>query len=180
MLILLWQYESDMILSQRLCGSVWLRNCSLHNQHLKKNKIKPSVSCLQKKCERYYPQLGEEPMSFGPFRISCVSCCFLHTFPSMPYAAADCFHYFPLRLSCIRTLFAYQTWMYYKTFLTVLWLWPSSLICICHRQALFRINSQFPQMVWWCGVNANSPKHKVTTFLLCTENEGSLSLFACF
>ncbi|XP_076009526.1 tyrosine-protein phosphatase non-receptor type 12 isoform X2 [Genypterus blacodes] len=27
----------------------------------------------RKKCERYFPQLGEEPMSFGPFRISCES-----------------------------------------------------------------------------------------------------------
>ncbi|KAF3859150.1 hypothetical protein F7725_021549 [Dissostichus mawsoni] len=27
----------------------------------------------RKKCERYFPLLGEEPMSFGPFRISCVS-----------------------------------------------------------------------------------------------------------
>ncbi|XP_076862576.1 tyrosine-protein phosphatase non-receptor type 12 isoform X2 [Brachyhypopomus gauderio] len=25
----------------------------------------------RKKCERYYPQFGDEPMSFGPFRISC-------------------------------------------------------------------------------------------------------------
>ncbi|XP_031169437.1 tyrosine-protein phosphatase non-receptor type 12 isoform X1 [Sander lucioperca] len=25
----------------------------------------------RKKCERYFPLLGEEPMSFGPFRISC-------------------------------------------------------------------------------------------------------------
>uniref|UniRef100_A0A7N6BX20 protein-tyrosine-phosphatase n=1 Tax=Anabas testudineus TaxID=64144 RepID=A0A7N6BX20_ANATE len=27
----------------------------------------------RKKCERYFPLLGEEPMSFGPFRISCES-----------------------------------------------------------------------------------------------------------
>ncbi|XP_027019599.2 tyrosine-protein phosphatase non-receptor type 12 isoform X1 [Tachysurus fulvidraco] len=27
----------------------------------------------RKKCERYYPQFGDEPMSFGPFRISCES-----------------------------------------------------------------------------------------------------------
>uniref|UniRef100_A0A4W6CMK7 protein-tyrosine-phosphatase n=1 Tax=Lates calcarifer TaxID=8187 RepID=A0A4W6CMK7_LATCA len=27
----------------------------------------------RKKCERYFPQQGEEPMSFGPFRISCES-----------------------------------------------------------------------------------------------------------
>ncbi|XP_056444703.1 tyrosine-protein phosphatase non-receptor type 12-like isoform X1 [Gadus chalcogrammus] len=27
----------------------------------------------RKKCERYFPMLGEEPMSFGPFRISCES-----------------------------------------------------------------------------------------------------------
>ncbi|XP_041636445.1 tyrosine-protein phosphatase non-receptor type 12 isoform X3 [Cheilinus undulatus] len=27
----------------------------------------------RKKCERYFPLLGEEPMSFGPFRISCDS-----------------------------------------------------------------------------------------------------------
>ncbi|KAM9496377.1 tyrosine-protein phosphatase non-receptor type 12 isoform 2-T2 [Clarias gariepinus] len=27
----------------------------------------------RKKCERYYPLLGDEPMSFGPFRISCES-----------------------------------------------------------------------------------------------------------
>uniref|UniRef100_A0A3P8Y006 protein-tyrosine-phosphatase n=1 Tax=Esox lucius TaxID=8010 RepID=A0A3P8Y006_ESOLU len=26
----------------------------------------------RKKCERYFPLLGDEPMSFGPFRISCV------------------------------------------------------------------------------------------------------------
>ncbi|XP_018415940.1 PREDICTED: tyrosine-protein phosphatase non-receptor type 12 isoform X1 [Nanorana parkeri] len=25
----------------------------------------------RKKCERYYPNLGEQPLSFGPFRISC-------------------------------------------------------------------------------------------------------------
>uniref|UniRef100_A0AAZ3NRK7 protein-tyrosine-phosphatase n=1 Tax=Oncorhynchus tshawytscha TaxID=74940 RepID=A0AAZ3NRK7_ONCTS len=27
----------------------------------------------RKKCERYFPQFGDEPMSFGPFRISCES-----------------------------------------------------------------------------------------------------------
>ncbi|XP_028809989.1 tyrosine-protein phosphatase non-receptor type 12 isoform X2 [Denticeps clupeoides] len=27
----------------------------------------------RKKCERYFPMLGDEPMSFGPFRISCES-----------------------------------------------------------------------------------------------------------
>uniref|UniRef100_A0A672Y5T3 Tyrosine-protein phosphatase non-receptor type 12 n=1 Tax=Sphaeramia orbicularis TaxID=375764 RepID=A0A672Y5T3_9TELE len=27
----------------------------------------------RKKCERYFPQQGEEPMTFGPFRISCES-----------------------------------------------------------------------------------------------------------
>ncbi|XP_017340578.1 tyrosine-protein phosphatase non-receptor type 12 isoform X1 [Ictalurus punctatus] len=27
----------------------------------------------RKKCERYYPQFGDEPTSFGPFRISCES-----------------------------------------------------------------------------------------------------------
>ncbi|KAL4640748.1 tyrosine-protein phosphatase non-receptor type 12-like [Arapaima gigas] len=27
----------------------------------------------RKKCERYFPMLGEEPLSFGPFRISCES-----------------------------------------------------------------------------------------------------------
>uniref|UniRef100_A0A6Q2Y5F4 protein-tyrosine-phosphatase n=1 Tax=Esox lucius TaxID=8010 RepID=A0A6Q2Y5F4_ESOLU len=27
----------------------------------------------RKKCERYFPLLGDEPMSFGPFRISCES-----------------------------------------------------------------------------------------------------------
>ncbi|KAM3858753.1 tyrosine-protein phosphatase non-receptor type 12-like [Diretmus argenteus] len=27
----------------------------------------------RKKCERYFPMLGEEPMGFGPFRISCES-----------------------------------------------------------------------------------------------------------
>ncbi|KAM3587470.1 uncharacterized protein V6R79_006338 [Siganus canaliculatus] len=27
----------------------------------------------RKKCERYYPLLGEEPLNFGPFRISCES-----------------------------------------------------------------------------------------------------------
>uniref|UniRef100_A0A8D0D1B2 protein-tyrosine-phosphatase n=1 Tax=Sander lucioperca TaxID=283035 RepID=A0A8D0D1B2_SANLU len=30
-----------------------------------------AVSIWLKKCERYFPLLGEEPMSFGPFRISC-------------------------------------------------------------------------------------------------------------
>ena len=30
-------------------------------------------SLFQKKCERYYPQFKEEPVTFGPFRISCVS-----------------------------------------------------------------------------------------------------------
>ncbi|XP_072309869.1 tyrosine-protein phosphatase non-receptor type 12 [Eucyclogobius newberryi] len=27
----------------------------------------------RKKCEKYFPQLGEEPLTFGPFRISCES-----------------------------------------------------------------------------------------------------------
>uniref|UniRef100_A0A4W5LZW0 protein-tyrosine-phosphatase n=1 Tax=Hucho hucho TaxID=62062 RepID=A0A4W5LZW0_9TELE len=33
----------------------------------------------RKKCERYFPQFGDEPMSFGPFRISCVSDIHTHT-----------------------------------------------------------------------------------------------------
>uniref|UniRef100_A0A8C9W941 protein-tyrosine-phosphatase n=2 Tax=Scleropages formosus TaxID=113540 RepID=A0A8C9W941_SCLFO len=40
--------------------------------------VKVSSSCflfcaVQKKCERYFPLLGEDPSSFGPFRISCES-----------------------------------------------------------------------------------------------------------
>jgi len=31
---------------------------------------------LQKKCERYFPLFGDEPMTFGPFKIFCVSPCY--------------------------------------------------------------------------------------------------------
>uniref|UniRef100_A0A8C9SJI3 protein-tyrosine-phosphatase n=1 Tax=Scleropages formosus TaxID=113540 RepID=A0A8C9SJI3_SCLFO len=41
-------------------------------------KVSSSAPCflfcaVQKKCERYFPLLGEDPSSFGPFRISCES-----------------------------------------------------------------------------------------------------------
>uniref|UniRef100_A0A671LZL9 protein-tyrosine-phosphatase n=1 Tax=Sinocyclocheilus anshuiensis TaxID=1608454 RepID=A0A671LZL9_9TELE len=36
-------------------------------------EYKVAVSESAKKCERYFPQFGDEPVTFGPFRISCES-----------------------------------------------------------------------------------------------------------
>lgn len=58
---------------------VWLIVCFQPSQEavlfflMPKQNSPFSFSPPQKKCERYYPQFKEEPVTVGPFRISCVS-----------------------------------------------------------------------------------------------------------
>lgn len=54
-------------------GRVRMRLFYNNKRDFKVRKYFRDFLFLQKKCERYFPLFGDEPVVHGPFRISCVS-----------------------------------------------------------------------------------------------------------